>query len=212
MSRLGMIGQISLASGNLSNDALKEGIEVLNLFGGDNGPAWIAYLKKVRKAGLPDQPPAAKPSVLVPVNTIELGIVETHDPDSFYRERSGLWVSDEFRRLVVTKAKRLENLDPAALRSYDLAKNAYDREITPELGENYIFDESELCARIAQMISKQPNGEAGDLLVNGYANLFYVAGCVVNVLWDADYRKWNVYAWGLDDDTWVAGDRAFSSN
>ena len=39
-----------------------------------------------------------------------------------------------------------------------------------------------------------------------------VAGCVVNVNWNADNRKWNVNAWKLDDDNWNAGNRVFSRN
>ncbi len=36
-----------------------------------------------------------------------------------------------------------------------------------------------------------------------------VAGCVVNVNWNSDNRKWNVNTWKLDDDNWNAGNRAF---
>lgn len=36
-----------------------------------------------------------------------------------------------------------------------------------------------------------------------------VAGCVVNVNWNSDNRKWNVNTWKLDDDNWNAGHRAF---
>lgn len=39
-----------------------------------------------------------------------------------------------------------------------------------------------------------------------------VADCVVNVNWNAAYRKWNVNAWKLDDDNWNAGNHVFSRN
>ena len=39
-----------------------------------------------------------------------------------------------------------------------------------------------------------------------------VAGCVVNVNWNSDNRKWNVNTWKLDDDNWNAGNRAFGRN
>lgn len=39
-----------------------------------------------------------------------------------------------------------------------------------------------------------------------------VAGCVVNVNWNSDNRKWNVNTWDLDDDNWNAGNRALGRN
>lgn len=168
---------------------------------------------KLGKADTTPAPPAPKPAVLKLVNdSVQLDAVASHNPQDFFKTRKGLWISDEFKSRILTKAKPVENLDPLTLVSRELTKNAYDREITPELGENYIFDESEVCARIAAMIDKQPNGIAGDLLNNGYANLFYVAGCVVGVRWDGVGRKWRVRAWGLDGDLWGAGPRAFSRN
>ena len=152
-------------------------------------------------------------SILAPANNcVRFAAVGTHDPQAFYQTRDSLWVSDEFRSRILSKAKPIKNLVAAVGKSYDLTQNAYDREITPELGSGYAFDESEVCARIAMMIQKQPKGEAGDLLNNGCANLFYVAGCVVYVYWVADFRKWYVYAWKLDDGYWFAGFRAFSRN
>lgn len=155
--------------------------------------------------------PAATLSALKPVNSaIQLDPIAAYDPKGL-TTRKGLWVSGDFVSRVRSKAKPVENLGLLSLSSHELTKNAYDREITPGLGENYLFDESELCARIDQMISKQPNGEEGDLLNNGYWNLFYVAGCVVSVYWYSDVRRWNVCTWKLDG-YWDAGSRAFSRN
>jgi hypothetical protein len=145
---------------------------------------------KLSKADTTPVPPAPKPAVLKLVNdSVQLGAVASHNPQKFFKTRKGLWVSDEFRSRILSKAKPVENLDALTLVSRELTKNAYDREISPELGENYIFDESEVCARIEQMISKQAGGTTGDLLNNGYANLFNIAGCVVYVYWFAGDRE-----------------------
>jgi hypothetical protein len=59
------------------------------------------------------------------------------------------------------------------------------------------------------------NGEDGNLLTTGYANIFYV--CVegkvsaVSVRWHSGIRKWRVYAGPLFGRRWHDGYRAFSS-
>lgn len=151
--------------------------------------------------------------ILALVNgAVKFDAVDTHDPQAFYQTRAGLWVSDEFRSRILSKAKPVKKLAATVGKSYDLTQNAYDRGITAGLPEGYAFDESEVCARIATLIQKQSKGEADDPLNNGYWNLFYVAGCVVDLRWNAGLRGWSVSAWGLGDDHWAAGDRVFSRN
>lgn len=93
------------------------------------------------------------------------------------------------------------------LKCFELTKNANDTAVTKGLGENYKVD----MAAIWAMMSEQPNGEAGNLLNNGYANIFYVEGCVVDVRWSGG--GWSVYVsrFGGDGD-WGAGSRVFSRN
>ena len=64
----------------------------------------------------------------------------------------------------------------------------------------------------AGLIAKQPNGEEGALVNNGFANLFYTDSCVVGVFWDAVYRKWSVDAWQRDDNRWNARNQVVSRN
>lgn len=136
-------------------------------------------------------------------------VIEAFNPRVYYKTRDGLWVGDFFRDNVLSKAGAVTKLPAALLKSFELTKNAYDREITSCLPQNYEFDISETLARIAQMIERQPGGKEGDLLNNGYVNLFYVPGYVVNVNWTAVSRRWRVNAWKLDVNDWFAGDRVF---
>lgn len=138
--------------------------------------------------------------------------IKTFDPHVFYKMSNELWIGDFFRDNVLAKAASVKKLSATTLKSFELTKNAYDRDITSCLPQNYEFDISEALARIAQMIEQQPNGKEGDLLNNGYANLFYVPGFVVRVRWGAGRRRWRVSAWGRDDDGWGAGDRVFVRN
>lgn len=135
------------------------------------------------------------------------------DPHGFFKNRKGLWVSNEFIDRILSLADKVMEGQPSDLKSWDLRKNATDTEIRAELPENLL----ELW-QIAKLIEAQPNGEKGLLLTNGYANLFYVKGkgrqaFVVGVGWDADYGRWVVSAWGLGGHgVWHAGGRVFSRN
>ncbi len=134
------------------------------------------------------------------------------DPNAFCQTCRGLWVSDDFRRLILAKAQSIERLDAAPGTYFDLVERAHDREIRAELPANHEFEISELCARIAQLILAQPEGQAGDLLNNGSWNIFYVAGFAVRVRWNSDFQEWNVDVWREDAYHWRADSRAFSRN
>lgn len=161
-----------------------------------------------------DQFSSVPPVVLKLVNSsVQLDAIASYDPKGF-KTRQGLWISDDFHSRVGKKAKPVNDLPAITLTSGDLVKNAYDKEIKadPVMPANYVFEsESDFVAYLDQMISKQPNGEEGDLLNNGYWNIFYVAGCVVDVRWFSDDRKWRVSTWELDG-SWSAGLRAFGRN
>ncbi|MDB5195547.1 MAG: hypothetical protein JWO84_731, partial [Parcubacteria group bacterium] len=78
----------------------------------------------------------------------------------------------------------------------------------------HTFDEFELCARIEQMIRKQPDGEAGDLLNKAHMdmNQFYTSSCMVRLCWRAYiYNEWQLSVWKLGDHAYQ-GCRVFSRN
>jgi hypothetical protein len=140
--------------------------------------------------------------------------MERFVPKDFFQTREGLWISTELRSRILARTNPCE-VGASSGKSFDLRKDALDHEIVREIPEGYEFvNETEVCARIAAMIQRQPNGQKGELLSNGYANLFYVrsAGCVVHVYWRADRRDWRVYAWPLDGHSRFADDRIFSRN
>ena len=152
-------------------------------------------------------------SILSLVNgNVASDAIESFDPHTFYEPRDGLWISNPFRDNVLAKAHAIKKLPAKALKSFDLVQNAYDRDITLCLPQNYEFSIDEALARIAQLIEKQWGGKEGELLNNRYANPFYVPGFVVVVYWHADLRTWRVHAWERDAYHWFAGSRAFSAN
>lgn len=181
-------------------------IAKLTVFGEHVGPGLIAAI---------DQFSALPPVVLKLVNaSVQLDTIAYYDPKGF-KTRKGLWVSDDFHRGVGSKAKSVNDLPAITLTSGDLVKKAYDRDIKadPVMPANHVFEsESEFVAYLDQMISKQPNGEEGDLNSQGYWNIFYVAGCVVNVRWRSGSREWDVDTWELDKGFWATSHRAFARN
>lgn len=138
------------------------------------------------------------------------------NPAEYFRTRPGLYVWEGFTKQILSVAAPA-TAPNVKLREYNLPRNMTDAEIQAELGEGHVFtNASEFCATLAQMLDAQWSGEEGDLLANGYANIFYVRGSAgevfaVRVLWHADYREWRVHAYRLDGSRWFAGSRAFSA-
>jgi hypothetical protein len=148
--------------------------------------------------------------ILVPRYPASITTKADHDPDSFYRDRHGLYVWGAMRKLVVAKAKPMQVGTTFRLNIADLGKRAADEQIESALSEGHLFEESAVCAIIAELIGQQPEDRAGVLLNNGYANLFYTGSCVVRVYWDAGDRQWDVSAWKRGGRGWSAGRRVFS--
>lgn len=139
---------------------------------------------------------------------IEFKTSEAHDPKKFYQDRKGLYVGYGFSERIVEKAEPVQSGTEYKVSSLELVKNAPDEKIEADLGEGHLFEDSAVCALIAEMISKQPTGEEGALLTNGDFNLFYTASCVVGVYWGGG--GWSVRDWGRGVSAWNAGFRVFS--
>ena len=160
------------------------------------------------------------PSRLRLVGTADIPVRdEPFDPEKFFRIRKGLHVWDDFNRILSSAASSVESTLEARLAMFDLGKALNDAEIQTELPDNYVFEDAGIfCAYLAGMIDRQENGEEREdgLLVNGYANIFYVRGkngevFAVVVSWFSDDRGWFVAARPLVGARWGAGYRVFSS-
>ncbi len=147
---------------------------------------------------------------LAPIGTTTIALGERHDPDVFYHTRSGLYVWDDFRARVVTKAKPSEAGTTFKVDRFELMRDLTDAEIELPLPKNHFFDETVVCAVIAGLIARQANGEEGLLMNNGRANLFYTGSYVVRVDWDAGRRLSSVDTYRRDVIRWRAGLRVFS--
>lgn len=142
-------------------------------------------------------------------------LTDKHDPQAFFQARSGLYVWDGFKNLVLKFAKPVSDVPAVTLDRFELERKASDHEIIKDLGDGAIFrDASLFCAYLAYLIKQQPNGEKGVLLNDGKANLFIVEvngqTVVVNVRWSSGRREWDVGAHPPDDCHWHAGDQVLA--
>lgn len=165
---------------------------------------------KLAKAMLGTLGNVTEPPLLISRGTATIGPpTEPFDPHEFFQTRAGLFVSDEFKARVLKTAQKVNKALAIEVAHFDLARPAQDSAIIAALPQGK--PEVALWA-IGQMIKTQAGGQAGHLLNNGSANLFYFGDSVVNVRWDAGRRRWDVNAWPLVDDGWYEGDRTFSCN
>lgn len=139
---------------------------------------------------------------------IPVEVTAEFNPQEFFKDREGLFVYSSFNERILEKASIVSAGTKFELSSFKLTKSAEDEEIEKELPEKHIFSESDVCAIIAELISKQPKGEEGTLLNTGYWNLFYTESFVVYVGWRDD--EWCARAWTRGDFAWVDGRSIFS--
>jgi hypothetical protein len=106
-----------------------------------------------------------------------------------------VWHGDNFKTHFLGKCE----LDVPArdLRVHKLRKKSLDAPIIAELGGQELVETH--LATMFEMLKKQVQGQKGDLLVNGYANIFYIKDDV-GVLW-AVGADWGGGGWSLDADS-----------
>lgn len=95
-----------------------------------------------------------------------------------------------------------------------LERNSVDGPILTELGGNEAAETT--LAELYAAMEAQPNGKSGNLLNNGWANIFYIKDIngtlrAVDVAWGGD--GWSVSPRSVEvPDEWDADDRVFSRN
>lgn len=118
------------------------------------------------------------------------------------------YFGDNFKRVMLGKVE--ENVSCAMLNVHTLVKASLDAPILTELGNRA----ETTLAYLHELLSKQPNGEDGVLLTNGYANIFYIRGTddnfwAASAYWCGD--GWGVYAYSVGYPRgWDAGSAVFS--
>jgi hypothetical protein len=122
------------------------------------------------------------------------------------------WIGSNAQQLV----KGLVELEvaEATLRIHTLTKASVDGPIIAELGGEAVVTTT--WGQMYEMMRRQGRGQQGNLLTNGYANIFYIRcsdGAVWATVcnWDSSYGDWNVEANPITNpDRWIDGDQIFS--
>lgn len=140
---------------------------------------------------------------------------EAFSKPSFFLNGPKLYLWDNFKNRVLSEIPDLIPAFTGSVIKTQLTKNMTDAEIQAELGNPTPFTVPEFAAIISNLIGKQPKGENGILLNNGYANIFYVKlanGSVVAVFvgWFGGDRGWYFTAVSLDSGLWFGGRCVFS--
>lgn len=125
----------------------------------------------------------------------------------------GIW--DNFTNWFLAGNGKIEEpLSEQGLRYGNLTESSVDGPIIEELGGEAKVETT--LTELFVLLKKQPNGKEGDLLTNGYANIFYIKDAkgelrAVFVFWLDD--GWVVSASSVEGPLgWRAGRRVFSRN
>lgn len=119
------------------------------------------------------------------------------------------WLDGKFKDKFLKKVER--DVASATIRVHRLVEKSLDQPILTELGA----DHKTQLAHLWGALKRQPNGEAGPLLTNGCANIFYICGTdgkvwAVDARWDAG-DGWYVDASSVDNPgKWDDGNQVFS--
>lgn len=126
------------------------------------------------------------------------------------------WISFSFQQVFLNGVGHNEIDIPASeLRVHRLRKRSKDETIIDALGGEEVAET--YLAHMWEMMKIQGQGQQGDLLVNGYANMFYIRATngklwTVRCRWIARYGNWCVGARPIALPCWWSiGSQVFSS-
>lgn len=156
-------------------------------------------------------------ALLEPIGVVPAGAVETFSAADKFRkgETDDVvigWIGDNFQNHFGAKIE--SGVLAQNLRIHRLRKGSVDRPIIDELGGETVVETN--LVTMWEMMKKQGHGQQGDLLTNGYANIFYIKDAkgvlwAVYCFWDSDYGYWYVCASPITHlCEWFAGSQAGS--
>lgn len=139
---------------------------------------------------------------------IGLEVPAGFNPREYFVNRPKLYIWSSFKDRILPNTEAAKVASTPKVDSFELTVASTDEEIEAALPKEHVFTETAVCEVIAALIQKQPDGEEGALVNNGYANLFYTPAFVVSVRWRG--VEWRISSWVRDDGGWDDDGRVFS--
>ncbi len=126
----------------------------------------------------------------------KLVVARPYNPSDYYQDREGMLIpGGDFRKVVVMQAQQLVTEAEFEVEFYDLKRNAaYHSQVEAALPTEHLFNETNLCAVIAENIELQKESKEGLLLTNG-DNIFYTRSHYVAVRWHSRRSLWLINVW-----------------
>ena len=198
--------------GNLTLGQIEAGI---NKIGGED--AFMRLLSG--ELNIVPAKPADPKKLLELVTTVSVAACEKFVAKEHFKVDTGrkakvkiafLW--DNFSKHFLPKTE--EGVLAGEIKVHKLLQSSLDAPIMTELGDPRSY--STTLADLWWMLEKQPNGEEGALLVNGYANILYIHDTEGNLwavyaYWVSGFGGWCVNAGSVGDpDGWSAGIQVLS--
>jgi hypothetical protein len=176
-------------------------IDTIEKLSGDDGDRWADRLKQALRESVSGLLQLINPKIKVSAH--ESFVVA----DNFKKGVAGIYdISDNFSRWFGSKVEK--DISSTTLVSRKLTRNSVDGSIKAELGESHeVF-----LTWLFEMIEAQADGRDGELIVNGYVNIFYIDGYAVSACGRTGHG-WSVGAYEVTNpNTWDAGSVVFSRN
>ena len=148
----------------------------------------------------------------IPLFDVGAHFMVTPEKERKHAELVIRWLGDNAQRLV--KGSVEPEVAQAFLRIHSLTKASVDGSIIAELGGEEVILTT--WGQMREMMRRQSRGQPGDLLTNGYANVFYIRQAngevwAVRCYWYPDYGDWDVAAYPVTRPfEWYAGRRVVS--
>jgi hypothetical protein len=158
---------------------------------------------------------ASKPALLALLGSVDVGAVpEFVARDKFTTKDTPdgvqlYWMNETFQHNFLGKVET--DVPECTFQKSRLTKGSLDKPILKELGDRATIS----LAHLWELLKKQPKGEKGSLLTNGYANICYVED-ERGTLWAVDADWYSGRGWYVDASSvsgphdWGAASRVFS--
>lgn len=167
-----------------------------------------------------DSIPAAKLTRVAWVKNVIVPATSGFDAKTAFAEKSNSAIAQfyhwsDFESTVYPKLNPVPAMPKQSVSAYRITETSSLADIIEQTGAKPM-SLNEFSQTLAYLVSKQPTGQAGELLSDGYWNIFFVEvspgySVAVSAYWNSDYSSWFLLGYSLSHG-WYAGRQVFLRN